>query len=156
MEGLIDLLADEPYRGRADLPRLADETELTDDELLHVSSALALLGFAQVAHGDITLTPLGAHYASASKPVRQEVFGQQALTHIPLITYIRHGLEQDPSGDLPKELFLRLLRFTLTPAEAERVLRVAIEWGRYGEIFEYNYTTGVIHLPEGDESAPPS
>lgn len=153
MEGLIDLIADEPFNGRADLPRLADETELTDDELLHVSAALALLGFAQVDHGDIALTPLGEHYAGAPKALRQEVFGQQALTHIPLITYIRHGLEQDPSGDLPKELFLRLLRFTLTPAEAERVLRVAIEWGRYGEIFEYNYTTGVIHLPEGEETA---
>jgi NitT/TauT family transport system ATP-binding protein len=40
----------------------------------------------------------------------------------------------------------------LNEAEAERVLSVAIEWGRYGELFEYNFNTGVIHLPK-DEKA---
>jgi len=140
MEGLLELLADDPYLGRADLPHLADTTELTDDELLNVSSALALLGFAQVVEGDILITGLGRRYVEGNKTIRQELFGQQILTHVPLVAYIRHGLEQDPSGDLHENLFLRLLRFTLTEAEAERVLRVAIEWGRYGEVFEYDYT----------------
>lgn len=31
MEGLIDLLAESPFNGRADLPKVAEETELTDD-----------------------------------------------------------------------------------------------------------------------------
>jgi len=152
MEGLLELLAGEPFQGRADLPRLAEETELTDDELLHVSSALALLGLAQIVQGDIIITPLGERYVGGSNALRQEIFGQQILTHVPLVAYIRHGLEQDPSGDLPEELFLKLLRYTLNEAEAERVLRVAIEWGRYGEVFEYNYNTGVIHLPQGEET----
>ena len=152
MEGLLELLVDEPFRGRADLPHLASEAELTDDELLHVSSALSLLGFAQLSQGDILITSLGERYVEGSKTLRQEIFGQQILTHVPLVAYIRHGLEQDPSGDLPENLFLKLLRFTLSETEAERVLRVAIEWGRYGEVFEYNYNTGVIHLPEGDET----
>jgi NitT/TauT family transport system ATP-binding protein len=152
MEGLLELLAGEPFHGRADLPRLAEETELTDDELLHVSSALALLGLAQVAQGDIIITPLGERYAGGTNTLRQEIFGQQILAHVPLVAYIRHGLEQDPSGDLPEELFLKLLRYTLDEAEAERVLRVAIEWGRYGEVFEYNFNTGVIHLPQDEET----
>jgi NitT/TauT family transport system ATP-binding protein len=150
MEGLLELLADDPFKGRADLPHLAAETELTDDELLHVSSALTLLGFAQLSEGDILITTLGEHYVAGSKTLRQEIFGQQILTHVPLVAYIRHGLEQDPSGDLPENLFLKLLRFTLSESEARRVLRVAIEWGRYGEVFEYNYNTGVIQLPEGE------
>ncbi|HEY6895696.1 MAG TPA: nitrate/sulfonate/bicarbonate ABC transporter ATP-binding protein [Rhodocyclaceae bacterium] len=158
MEGVLEMLVDEPFGGHADLPKLAEETELTDDELLDIATALAVLGFAQIAHGDIVITPLGQRYVEGHKALRQELFGQQALTHVPLIAYIRHGLEQDPSGDLPEDLFLRLLRFTLDEAEAERVLRVAIEWGRYGEVFDYNYNTGVIHLPdeeekEGDEAA---
>ncbi|BAL26966.1 nitrate/sulfonate/bicarbonate ABC transporter ATP-binding protein [Azoarcus sp. KH32C] len=150
IEGLLELLADEPFHGRADLPQLAEEAELTDDELLEASHALALLGFAHLAHGDITITSLGEHYIGGTKTLRQELFGQQLLSHVPLIAYIRHGLEQDASGDLPQDLFLKLLRYTLDEAEAERALRVAIEWGRYGEVFEYNYNTGVIHLPEGE------
>jgi len=152
MEGLLELLADEPYHGKADLPRLAEETELSDDELLNLSSALALLGFAVLVHGDLVITPLGERYANGSKTLRQELFGQQVLSQIPLVAYIRHGLEQDPSGDLPEDLFLRLLRFTLSESESERVLRVAIEWGRYGEVFEYDYHTGVVHLPVGEQA----
>ncbi len=36
----------------------------------------------------------------------------------------------------------------LKAAEAERVLSVAIGWGRYGEIFEYSYNSGMLTLPE--------
>jgi hypothetical protein len=76
------------------------------------------------------------------------MFGKQLLEHVPLIAYICHGLEQDKSGDLPEDLFLKLLRFTLSEEEAERALRVAIEWGRYGDLFEYNFNTGVIQSAE--------
>jgi NitT/TauT family transport system ATP-binding protein len=152
MEGTLELLAEAPFLGRADLPKLAEETELTDQELLDVSSALALLGFVQLAHGDMAITALGEHYVAASNPERQEIFGQQALKHVPLVAYICSGLEKDPSGDLPDDLFLKLLRFTLDEAEAEAALRVAIEWGRYGDLFEYDFNTGVIRMPEDEKS----
>jgi len=61
-------------------------------------------------------------------------------------------MEQDPSGDLHEDLFLRLLRFTLNENDAKAALRVAIEWGRYGNLFEFSYNTGVIHLPKDEEA----
>lgn len=144
MEGILELLAEEPFAGRADLPQLAEETDLTDAELLQVTNALLLLGFAHLLDGDILLTELGARYVASSE--RQAVFGQQLLEHVPLIAYICHGLAQDKSGDLPEDLFLKLLRFTLSEEEAQRALRVAIEWGRYGDLFEYDFNTGVIQV----------
>ncbi len=153
MEGILELLAEEPYLGRADLPKLAEETELTDQELLNVSSALTLLGFALLDRGDIIITPLGEQYVHANNPERQVIFGRQLQQNVPLVAYIRQGLEQDPSGDLHEDLFLRLLRFTLNEADAKSALRVAIEWGRYGDLFEYNFNTGVIQMPEDRETA---
>jgi NitT/TauT family transport system ATP-binding protein len=144
MEGILELLAEEPFAGRADLPQLAEETDLTDAELLQVTNALLLLGFAHLLDGDILLTELGARYVASSE--RQAVFGQQLLEHVPLIAYICHVLAQDKSGDLPEDLFLKLLRFTLSEEEAQRALRVAIEWGRYGDLFEYDFNTGVIQM----------
>jgi len=85
--------------------------------------------------------------------LRQELFGQQLLAHVPLAAHIRHSLEQEASGELAEEPFLQLLSESLDAAEAERVLRTAIEWGRHGEVFEYNYTTGLIHLPEGEQTS---
>jgi NitT/TauT family transport system ATP-binding protein len=153
MEGILELLAEEPFHGRADLPKIAEETELTDAELLEVLNALLLLGFAYLTNGDILLTELGGRYVKAENAERQDIFGKQLLEHVPLIAYICHGLEQDKSGDLPEDLFLKLLRFTLSEEEAERALRVAIEWGRYGDLFEYNFNTGVIQRSEGAPAA---
>ncbi|VVC83303.1 ATP-binding cassette domain-containing protein [Sideroxydans sp. CL21] len=152
MEGILELLAEEPFLGRADLPKLAEETELTDQELLNVSRALTLLGFAHLDHGDIIITPLGEQYVHANTPERQLIFGRQLIENVPLVAYIHLGLKQDPSGDLHEDLFLRLLRFTLNEAEAISALRVAIEWGRYGDLFEYNFNTGIIQIPKDKEA----
>jgi NitT/TauT family transport system ATP-binding protein len=31
------------------------------------------------------------------------------------------------------------------------VLQTVIEWGRHGEVYDYDYNTGVIRLPDADE-----
>jgi NitT/TauT family transport system ATP-binding protein len=146
LEGFLEVLVNAPFDGRADLPEIAEETGLTDHELLEVSRALTLLGLALLDGGDILLTPLGTAYAKAEAAERHDLFGQQVLEHVPLVAYIRHGLQQDPSGDLHEDLFLRLLRFTLNEEDAVGALRTAMEWGRYGDLFEYDYTTGIIHI----------
>ncbi len=151
MDGLLELLMEQPFNGRADLPKLAEETELTDDELLPVAHALALLGLAQLESGDLQLTPLGRRYAESEHTVRHEIFGKQLLANIPLAAHIHHSLEQEPSGQLPDKPFVRLLSEQLDEVEAERVLHTVITWGRYGEVFEYDYTTGTIRLPTGDD-----
>jgi NitT/TauT family transport system ATP-binding protein len=147
IEGILELLAGEQFHGRADLPLLAEDAELTDQELFDVSNALALLGFADLTQGDIVITPLGERYAAANNIERKKIFGNQVLENVPLVAYIHQGLMQDLSGDLHEDLFLKLLNFTLDKAEAEHTLGVAIEWGRYGEMFEYNFHTGVIQRP---------
>jgi NitT/TauT family transport system ATP-binding protein len=150
MEALLEMLVDGERQGRADLPHLAEEAELADGALLPLAQALALLGFAQLADADLHLTPLGRRYVEGSHTLRQQLFGQQLLAHVPLAAHIRHSLEQAPSGELPQEPFLHLLSDGLGSAAAERVLRTAIEWGRYGEVYEYDFHTGRIHLPAGD------
>ncbi len=151
MEGTLEVLAEEPFLGRADLPKIAEETGLTDRELLNVSKALTLLGFATLEGGDIMMTPLGEQYVRTEQANQHVLFGQQLVENVPLVAYILHGLEQDPSGDLHEDLFLRLLRFTLNEDDAKSALRIAIEWGRYGNLFKYIYNTGIIHLPKDEE-----
>lgn len=151
IEGVLDLLAGTPFNGRADLPQLAEEAELSDEELFPTYEALGLLGLAHVDKGDITLTPLGQRYAEAEQTLRQEIFGQQLLTHVPLAAHIRQQLEQEPSGTLREEPFIELLEEFLKADEAKRVLEVAIEWGRYGEVYEYDFHTGRLKLPDQSE-----
>jgi NitT/TauT family transport system ATP-binding protein len=147
MEGLLERLAGEPFLGRADLPKLSEDTELTDEDLLPAVQALALLEFARLEQGDLHLTELGSQYVAAENEAKQMLFGQQLLKRVPLAAHIRHSLGQDPAGELKEEYFLDLLRDSLDEDEAQRVLGVAIEWGRHGEVYSYNYHTGMIHLP---------
>jgi NitT/TauT family transport system ATP-binding protein len=151
IEGVLDLLADPPFSGRADLPQLAEEAELPDEELFPTYEALGLLALAQIEKGDITLTPLGRRYAEAEHTLRQEIFGQQLLTHVPIIAHIRSKLEAEQSGTLSEEPFIERLEEFLKEDEAKRVLEIAIEWGRYGEVFEYDYHTGRLKLPDQEQ-----
>jgi NitT/TauT family transport system ATP-binding protein len=153
IEAVLDLLAEPQFDGRADLPKIAEEAQLPDDELFPAYEALSLLGFAHMDGGDITMTPLGRDYVDANQTLKAEIFGQQLLAHIPLAKYIRHNLETDSSGELPEKLFLELLEEHLDSDEAERVLEVAIEWGRYGKVFEYDFHTGKLTLPESEEES---
>jgi len=150
MESLLELLVSD-FNGHADLPKIADESELTDEELLPLSDALHRLGLAKLERGDLVITGLGLRYVEGEHEFRRQVFGQQVLEHVPLIAYVRHSLEQESSGQLKEEPFLKLLQESMESQEAERVLKVAIEWARHGEVFEYDYNTGLIHLPEQDE-----
>jgi NitT/TauT family transport system ATP-binding protein len=153
IEAVLDLLAAAPFDGRADLPQLSEDAELPDEELFPTYEALGLLGLAHVERGDIALTVLGRRYAEAEHTLRQTMFGQQLLEHVPLVTRIRQQLEDEPNGTLPEEPFLELLEDSMDAEEAKRMLEVAIEWGRYGEVFEYDYHTGRLNLPEPEQQA---
>lgn len=155
MDDLLELLADEPFNGRADLPQLSEESELTDAELLPAAHAVSLLGLAHLADGDLQLSPLGRRYVDGSHTLRHEVFGQQLLTHVPLAAHIRHSLEQEATGELPEAPFLRLLSEALEPAEARQVLQTIVSWARHGEVFEYDFNARTLHLPDdsGEDAA---
>jgi NitT/TauT family transport system ATP-binding protein len=131
---------------------LAEESELSDEELFPTYEALGLLGFAQIEKGDIALTPLGQRYAEAEQPLRHDIFGQQLLTHVPLAARIRKQLEEEPTGTLSEAPFIELLEEFLEAEEASRVMEVAVEWGRYGEVYEYDFHTGRLKLPDQEEN----
>ncbi len=149
IEAVLELLAESPFNGRADLPKIAEEAELPDEELFPTFEALALLGLAHVERGDLLLLPLGRRYVEAEVALRQEIFGQQLLLHVPLAARIRQQLDLEPTGTSPEEPFIELLEEFLKADEAKRMLEVAVEWGRYGEIYEYDFHTGRLKLPDG-------
>ncbi|HDS1680214.1 TPA: nitrate/sulfonate/bicarbonate ABC transporter ATP-binding protein [Pseudomonas putida] len=145
MESVLELIAGEPFNGEADLPHLAEETELPDEVLFPIYEALGLLGFAQVVEGDIRLTRHGRNYVTARQARRQDLFARQCKGRVSLIGYILDSLHLEPAGLLEKTVLERLTEY-MDADEAERVLKVAIEWGRYAELFEYDFHTRRLTL----------
>ena len=146
IEAVLSLLASAPFEGRADLPRLSDESELPDEALFPACEALSQLGFATVEGGDIAMTSLGRRYEAADHAGRQAIFGRQLLAQVKLPNHIYGMLRAAAGGSLPEEQVLSLLRESNDPEEARRILRTAVEWGRYGEIYEFDFHSGRLYL----------
>ena len=151
LAGLLETIAEDPFNGRADLPQLAEFSELPDDVLLHLFEGLRILGLARIDAGDIFLTPVGQSFVNAENPERKTLFAEALLQHIPLAARIRKVLDERHDHRAPEERFLQELQDFLTFEEAERTLEHVITWGRYAEIFEYDLTSGVLMLPEEED-----
>lgn len=154
MERVLEMIAGEPFNGQADLPHLAEETELPDEVLLPVCEALGLLGLAQLVEGDLRLTRQGRHYVTARQARRQDLFARQCRGRVALLGYILDSLHADPAGSLSEKAVLDRLQESMDAEVAERVLKVAIEWGRYAELFEYDFHTRRLTLARDDSLQP--
>jgi len=146
LSGLIERLTEPAYNGRADLPQLADEENLSVDDLFPLIEALQLLGFAHVSAGDIELIAAGRAYAEADMFERKHMFADAVLKHVPLAAHIRRVLDERPGHRAPAARFLRELEDHLSEEEAQRVLETVINWGRHAEIFAYDYDDEVLSL----------
>lgn len=145
--GLLDMLSNTEHRDRkVDLPLVADELTLDIDDLFPVTEALEILRFAQVSKGDIELNAAGKAFADADMLERKKIFANHLLTYVPLARYIRRILDERPEHRASQERFLSELEDYLSKDAAQDVLRVVIDWGRYAEVFAYDYNTGQLSL----------
>lgn len=144
LSGLIDTL--KSFEGHTDLPELANELTMNIDDLFPILETLEILGFAQVSEGDIQLSSLGLEFANADLQARKRLFAKYLLEKVPLARYIRRILDDKTGHRISEERFLSKLEDFLSEKEAERVLSTMIDWGRYAEIFAYDFNTGMLSL----------
>jgi len=146
--GLFEYLGEAPPNQATDIYRVAEDLKLDSDLLLRDSEAAELLGFAQVAHGDIVLTPLGETFADASILARKEIFATR-LRRLPIFAWILKMLRAANGHKLDHDVALTALSLEFPPMEAERQLDVIINWGRYAELLSYDASSEVIYLEPG-------
>lgn len=144
LSGLIETM--KAFEDRIDLPELADELMMNVDDLFPVLETLEILGFAKVLDGDIQLSELGKQFSEADLQERKQLFAHGLLEKVPLARYIRKILDEKVGHRVSEERFLSKLEDFLSEKEADRVLHTMIDWGRYAEIFAYDFNTGMLSL----------
>ncbi|WP_328357573.1 nitrate/sulfonate/bicarbonate ABC transporter ATP-binding protein [Mycobacterium sp. NBC_00419] len=142
LAGLVEIVV--AQGGRADLPDLAAELNFEIDDLLPLVDAAALLGLVTVSDADLEVTPTGREFTSADIQTSKQIFAAQARERAPLIRTICRALGSSADGSLRAGFFLDLLQRGFGPEEARRQLDTAINWGRYGELFDYDTDTDQI------------
>ncbi|KTD76631.1 AAA-associated domain-containing protein [Legionella waltersii] len=151
LSGLIETM--KSFEERIDLPELADELMMNIDDLFPILETLEILGFAKVSAGDIQLSDLGKQFSEADLQERKKLFAQRLLEKVPLARYIRRVLDEKTGHRVSEERFLSKLEDYLSEKESDRVLKTMIDWGRYAEIFAYDFNTGILSLENPGKGA---
>ena len=112
--------------------------------------SLEILGFAKVSDGDITLSQLGQTFSDADLQERKRLFASSLIEKVPLVRMIRSVLDDQKGNRAQQDIFLTELENHLSEKESERVLRTVIDWGRYAEVFAYDFNTGTLSLENPD------
>jgi NitT/TauT family transport system ATP-binding protein len=136
LAGLLEIVA--AHGGRDDLPKLAHLLSFEVDDLLPLTDAAELLGFATIDNADLQITDSGKEWVGADILTSKEIFAGQARQRAPLVRSIVQGLESTADGTLSEQFFLDLLGRGFTAEAARAQLDTAIDWGRYAELFEYD------------------
>lgn len=146
ISGLVELVYDKG--GRADIPQLASDLSMEVDDIFPLTEAAVFLGLAEIKEGDFILTEQGKIFAEADTLSKKELFREMALNNIQLIKQIVQVLSQTAKHRISEDFFIGILENHFTEEEAWNQLETAIDWGRYAELFAYDYDTGELYLEE--------
>jgi NitT/TauT family transport system ATP-binding protein len=146
LAGMMEQIAGSPFNGKADLPELADELMMEVDELFPVAETLQLMRLAELAGGDIRLTPAARRYVAADVDTRKQLFARHLLSYVPLAAHIRRVLDDRPNKEAPARRFRDELEDYMSEDYAEQTLRAVTSWGRYAEVFAYNEASDIFSL----------
>ena len=142
LAGLVEIVY--ARDGQADLPDLADELSFDVDHLLPFVDAAVMLGLLELEGADRSSpTPAGTWY-TADIQTSKQIFARLAVANAPLVRTICRALDNSNDGALRDDFFRDLLRRGFSDDDAERQLDLAIDWGRYGELYDYDADTDQI------------
>jgi NitT/TauT family transport system ATP-binding protein len=144
LAGFLEHLGEAP-NNRADIYRMAQELKVGADDLLLLTETAEMLGFADVAQGDITINPLGETFAEASIQARKEIFATR-IRRLPIFRWLLTMLRAAQGQRLNWKVVETALELELPADEAERQLDTAINWGRYAELFTYDDNDQVFYI----------
>ncbi|WP_260961276.1 ABC transporter ATP-binding protein [Pseudomonas citri] len=146
LAGLIEAVQEQPYQGRADLRELTGALRSSASDLFPVAEVLQLLRLAEMHDGHITLLPAGQRYAQSDVDARKQLFAQQLLKYVPLVSHVRRVLDDRPTRTAPARRFRDQLEDFMSAHDAAMTLDCATQWGRYAELFAYDEVADLFSL----------
>ncbi len=148
LAALLEYLGELP-NNRGDLYKVAEDLKLDSDVLLTLVETAELLGFATIAQGDVTLTPLGETFAEASILARKEIFASRSR-RLPFFKWLLSMLHAADRQRLRWDVVQTALELEFPPEEATQQLDLAVDWGRYAELLVYDDDDDTFYLESGE------
>lgn len=151
LAGLLEHLDALPAN-RTDVYRLSDELGIDSDQLLNLTEAAELLGFAHIENGDIMLTALGETFSEARILARKEIFATR-VRRVPLFRWLISLLNANEKQRIKAQVVKSALELEFPPEETARQVDTLIAWGRYAEVLAYDDDEETIYLESAADPA---
>lgn len=142
---LLEFVHETPSK-RVDIYGLADGLKITSEELLALTEASELLGFATIAEGDLQLSPIGTQFATGDANARKEIFASR-IERVPIFKWLLKLLEASDTHILEWDVVSSALELEFPEDEVERQLDIVVTWGRFADLLAYDDNDGTIYRP---------
>jgi NitT/TauT family transport system ATP-binding protein len=149
--GLLEQLND--HGGKVDIYKLSQSLHFELDDLIPITEAAELLGFAKIESGDLEFADLGRKVIDGDENAKKAIFRRQIILNIPLVNRIITELEKSDDHRIGRERILEFLQYSFSPQESQRQLDTVVDWARYAELFDYDPDADEFFLPETAETA---
>lgn len=127
----------------ANLPYYAARSLLRMFIALGVSIVFTFV-YATAAARSRRAEKVGVDFTTADIRRSKQIFAAQARERAPLVRTVCRALGASADGTLRAGFFLDVLRRGFGPEDARRQLDTAVDWGRYGELYDYDAETEQI------------
>ena len=142
LAGLVEIV--HANGGQSGLADLAEELNFEIDDLLPLVDAAAMLGLVDDRRRRTQPHRYRSRVTTADIQMSKQIFAAQARSRAPLVRTICKALAGSADGNLRAGFFLDLLRRGFSVDDARRQLDIAIDWGRYGELYDYDSVSDEI------------
>ena len=148
--GLLENLDD--HDGHVDIYKLSQALQFELDDLMPITEAAEMLGFARIEKGDIEILDLGRQIIDGDENAKKEVFRRQMVANVLLVKHIMMELDSESDHRVERERIIEMLADSFSPQESERQLDTAVDWARYSELFDYDPDAREFFIPIQAES----
>jgi NitT/TauT family transport system ATP-binding protein len=135
LTGFMEFVAEIPSKA-VNIFELPKELHVSADNLLRLTEAAEILGFVNIAEGDISLNPLGETFVEASINLRKEIYAKR-IQRLPLFHWVLQMLQNAEDKELKWDELKEALETEFTPKMSDKQLDIVIDWGRYAELISY-------------------
>lgn len=136
--GLCEALDDRG--GKDDIYKLARDLQIKFGDLILTIKAGEMMKFFNTPGADVTLEPMGKKVIEVKMNEKKALVREQ-VKNLGIFQYFIQFLKNQPDREVNKEIILEEITRLLPSENTTQTFNTLINWGRYGEIFNYNRDT---------------
>lgn len=141
--GLLEYL--DVRGGQDDVFRIAAATNREFGRVIMVVKAAEMLDFVDTPKRTVMLEPLGKRFVRASAEERKAIWREQLLG-LALVREIYKSLKRQRKHRVDRDFVLETIVICMPQENYEQVFETVLGWARFGDLFQYDETTGILSL----------